>query len=528
MNGRKMVLGVSASWGLMGTRMAVSFLVMPLFYRYLPKELLGVWLLFASLGAVFAVSDLGLATVTARSLAWYQGRRGAKGPGDGLLSGYKPQDLLVTVSRAYLGLGLGVLLLAGSFGYLYLGTLGLAEAALSDARLAWGLYALGLALVLAASTPNYVLQGLGDLGLEAAAQSAALWLGLLAQWQWLSQGGSLSGLALIFLLQALATRALLWWLLRRRHAWLFRAQGHFSGSLLKGLLGQSGGLFISSLCGLLIYQVNPVLIVSVLGSAALPDYSALAVLVAMGMQLASAVPQALLPFATQRGASGDAEGLRRLHQLSLKVSLSLQLAYTAVLLLGAPLWVGLWLGPGHFAGYPVLVLLCLFYLLEHHHVSHANFTFSSGRWPFAPWSFAGGVLNAVLVYLGLKSYGLLGAAAGSVLAQLLTNNWYVPYYTLRCLGVRLRDYVRQVLLPLGTLVLVVAALALAWDRSVGPWVLSGSLRSQPWSELGPAALGSTLLVLLVGAGAWGLVLSPQERLVFAERLKRFLGSQGKG
>ncbi len=528
-----MILGISASWALMGTRMAVSFLLMPLFYRYLPKELLGVWLLFASLGAIFAVSDLGLATVTARSLAWYQGQRSNKKTGDkksaGVLRMTLPQDLIATVSRAYLALGACVLLLAGVFGYFYLGTLSLADPSLADARLAWTTYALGLAVVLAASTPNYVLQGLGDVGLEAIAQTVALWVGLFAQWQWLRGGGSLSGLALIFLIQALATRALLWALLRQRHAWLFKAPGHFSWGLLKGLLGQSGGLFISSLCGLLIYQINPVLIVSLLGSAALPDYGALVVLVATGMQLASAVPQALMPFATQRGAAGDAEGLRRMHRLSLKVSLSLQLAYTAVLLVGAPLWVGLWLGQGHFAGYPVLGLLCVFYLLEHHHVANATFTISTGRWPFAPWTFAGGVLNTCFVYVGLRHFGLVGAAGGSVLAQLLTNNWYTVWFTLRRLGVSVRGYVKQVMVPLATLGGATMALIFVWRQNVGPWpALEGGLRSQLFSELAPAAVGSVFLILFVGLAAWSFVLDSQERKVFVGRLGNFIASFRKG
>ena len=526
-----MLLGVSASWGLMGTRMAVSFLVMPLFYHYLPKELLGVWLLFASLGAVFAVSDLGMATVTARALAWHQGKRSGQPAPVSLPSGlldHRPEDLVATVSRAYLGLGLSVLVLAGSFGFLYLGTLNLDLEALAEARGAWCIYALGLAFVLAGSTPNYVLQGLGDVGLEAVGQTGALWIGLLAQWRWLVAGGSLSGLAIIFFLQAVGTRAVLWAVLRRRHPWLFQRRGHFRKALLRSLLGQSSGLFISSLCSLFIYQVNPVLIVSLLGSAALPDYSALIVLASMGMQLASAVPQALMPFAAQRSATGDAEGLRRLHRLSLKVSMGLQVTYTAVLLYGAPTWLSLWLGPGHFVGYPVLGLLCLFYLLEHQHVANATFAFSSGRWPFAPWSFAGGLLNTIFVYLGLKRFGLVGAAGGSVLAQLLTNNWYVVWYTLRRLGVGLVDYVNRVLAPLAGTALLLAALALGWRAWVGPWMaLPGSWRSVPWAEAAPVLLGAVLLGLTAAVGTWYGSLEADERALFMVRLGRLLpGKQG--
>lgn len=507
-----MVLGVSASWLLMGSRMAVSFLLMPLLYRYVPPKLLGVWLSFASLGAIFAVSDLGLASATARALAWARGQReGGSGADAGALLAHGPEDLIRTVARGYLGLGLLVLLLAGGFGLHYLGGLGLAPAELAEARWAWALYALGLAFVLAASTPNYVLQGMGDLGLEAGAQAAALWGGLLLQWLWLRSGGGLLGLGAVFLAQALATRTLLWLLLRRRHAWLFEKPGRYRPELLKALLGQSLGLFISGLCGLFIYQATPLLIVWRLGSESLPDYNALVVLAATGMQLAGAVPSALMPFASAYSAAGNADGLRRLHRLAMKVGLSLQLSYCAVLLAGAPGWLQLWLGPGHFLGDGILLVLCLFYLLEQHHVANAVFTFSSGRWPFAPWSFAAGLLNTAFVWFALPQWGLLGAAAGGLAAQALTNNWYVVVYTLKRLGVGLGDYGREVLLPLLGLAVALGLGAALWRGLVGPLAL---------------ALGGAVALGALGAGAaWRWVLAAAERELFLDRLGRMLGKR---
>lgn len=526
MSGRRMIFGVSASWVLMGTRMAVSFLLMPLLYHYVPAKLLGVWLLFASMGAVFAVSDLGLASATARALAWFQGRRGQDGSApSGVaaeLLAHGPEDLIRTVARSYLALGLAVLLVVGGFGFYYLGTLDLVPAALGEARWAWALYAGGLAFVLAGSTPNYVLQGLGDVGLEALAQALALWIGLLAQWLWLRSGGALLGLGAVFLLQAMATRALLWALLRKRHAWLFTKPGHYQPKIIRALLAQGFGLFISGLCGLFIFQVTPMLIASALGAEAVPDYNVLVVLAATGMQLAGALPSALMPFASARSAAGDLDGLRRLHSLAIKVGVGLQLCYVAVLLSAAPHWVGLWVGAGHFLGYPILSLLCVFFVLEQHHVANSVFTFSSGQWPFAPWSLAGGLLNTLLVYLALPRLGLLGAALGGVIAQGLTNNWYVVYYTLRRLGIGLGDYVRRVLFPLAGLALGLGLLAWAWQH-VGPWPLQGTLRAEPLALLLPAFAGAGLLALGGVLGVWGGVLTASERRIFSDRLARRFG-----
>lgn len=49
----------------------------------------------------------------------------------------------------------------------------------------------------------------------------------------------------------------------------------------------------------------------------------------------------------------------------------------------------------------------------------------------------------------IQKFGLLGVALGTLIAQLLTNNWYVSFVSLRVLKIPFADYSARVLFPIG-------------------------------------------------------------------------------
>ncbi|MES2200697.1 MAG: hypothetical protein V4498_00435, partial [candidate division FCPU426 bacterium] len=158
-------------------------------------------------------------------------------------------------------------------------------------------------------------------------------------------------------------------------------------------------------------------------------------------------------------------------------------------------------------------------VLEFHHSIHAMFTFNVGEWPFAKWAVAAGILNLLFVSLGLKAWGLAGAAAGCMAAQLLTNNWYVVYFTLRRLDLGLKRYIGQALIPLAGLVMTLwlagraihpALEGLAWPARL--------VRGLALREAGPALAGPLVLATLALLILWLLLLDREERnLIFKKK-----------
>jgi O-antigen/teichoic acid export membrane protein len=338
--------------------------------------------------------------------------------------------------------------------------------------------------------------------------AAALWLGY-----------SVVALAFVFLFQNAAVRLVLAWLLRRRHAWLFETPAYFRKALLRRMAALALPMFLTQLGSLFVFQINPVLIVSALGVAALPDYSALLVLAMYGGQIAMAIPQTLMPFAAAKKAAGDDGAIRRLLVLALKSCMALSLLYAVCLLAFGDTLMGLWIGSGHFLGFPILAVMLVMYSLEYHHQAHAQFAWGVGRWPYAKAALIAGGLNVVLVWWGLRHGGLLGAALGTAVAQLLTNNWYVPWTVLGMLKISPGDYARKVAAPLLGLALLLAAAA--WLGRAGLSLnLAGQVRGVPVAEAARAALVIAALALLGLVAAWKALLSATERETFRSALAR--------
>src|SRR5215468_9119150 len=89
---RRILFGGAANWLSRATTIALGVLLMPVLFRNLPKEELGVWLLLGQTWAGLNVLDLGFGITLTRRIAFACGESGAKV--DGPLS----QHTLTTIA----------------------------------------------------------------------------------------------------------------------------------------------------------------------------------------------------------------------------------------------------------------------------------------------------------------------------------------------------------------------------------------------------------------------------------------------
>jgi hypothetical protein len=97
------------------------------------------------------------------------------------------------------------------------------------------------------------------------------------------------------------------------------------------------------------------------------------------------------------------------------------------------------------------LILLLFVFLETHHVIYATALMAAGEIIFAPAAIVSGVLTVVLAYAWAPRWGLLGIALAAFISQLVTNNWYAPYKTIRFFGISSALLWREVYLPLSVM-----------------------------------------------------------------------------
>ena len=183
---------------------------------------------------------------------------------------------------------------------------------------------------------------------------------------------------------------------------------------------------------------------------------------------------------------------------------------TIIAVFGAEI-VNLWLGPGRFAGYPTLWTLTIVIMLETHQVIHAITVMATGRIIYLPWALASGILNLILGCALVGPLGLWGVALGTMLAQMVTNNWFAPWSCLRLLGMSSRAYfsrLRPVIINVGLCLGVAVTLKF----------FATFLR---FSQI----VGLITCVLLVGLagllGFWLNVLDHEERTAISGSLRVF-------
>jgi O-antigen/teichoic acid export membrane protein len=263
--------------------------------------------------------------------------------------------------------------------------------------------------------------------------------------------------------------------------------------------------------GILILQTDNLVIASMLGTAEIPGYQAVAKLVTVMMSLSMMLVATSAPFLSRAHVMQDVTEIKRLLNRNLRFSLSIMAVISCFLACFADRIVAMWIGPHHFVGFGVVWALILVMLLEGHHSAMATATMATGDIPFVAPALIAGVLNIVASVLLARQYGLLGVALGTLCAQVVTNNWYVPFYTMRLFHISFSEHFATVLLPLGKLFV---ALLLT---SVGARVAFRTLSNVP------AIMAAGTLVLAVGFIAFRLfVLNSSERVHFMEALRQSL------
>src|SRR6266576_4598603 len=73
---RRIAFGAGASWFSRGMTILLGLVLLPVLFRHLPKEELGVWLLLGQSWAAMGILDLGIAVTLTRRIALAKGKSG--------------------------------------------------------------------------------------------------------------------------------------------------------------------------------------------------------------------------------------------------------------------------------------------------------------------------------------------------------------------------------------------------------------------------------------------------------------------
>lgn len=498
---RKLLSGAFGGVVFTGLSMAISFLQMRVLLRHMSLEMAGVWLIFANLGSYALFLDIGLTPTLGREVSFAVGNPNLSDDERAV----RISSLIRSCTVIVAGLSSLVLLLGGVLGWRYLHSIA-PSGIWANTRLAWAIYIVATALNLVGQGWFAGIYGLGQVFREKTVRSVSTLIGFVFFLIALSTSTGLVGLAVAYLLQVIVSITLARISLSRLTPSV-KSTSWFDFSIVRGMIGPSLKYALTMLGGILILQTDNIVIASILGPSAVPDYQAVAKMVTALMSVSMMLVMTSMPLISQAHASSDTAAIVKYLSRNVRITLGTIVIFGSFLACFSDRVIAVWLGDGHFVGFPVVWVLLTVMLLEAHHQAMAAATMSTGRIAFVAPALIAGVLNIVFSVVLARRYGLLGVVLGTMAAQVITNNWYAPMYTLRYFNLKFANHVRTVVLPTACLVAVVL--------SVG--FMSRSLTSHLPNIISDAIGG--IAIVIAGAICFNFVMvTPSERGTLHKKL----------
>ncbi len=498
---RRILFGAAASWFSRGLTIVLGLVLMPVLFRTLPHEELGLWLLLGQSWATLGILDFGFGVTLTRRIAFAKGKSGSAPTAKlGEASRTEIADLVATGLRLYRGLALLAFAVSTGLGLLYLRSLELETVSLGAVWTGWALLCLAQALTLWAAPWTCLLQGVGHVGWDALVGSFVHAITLLAQIAVALAGGGLVALAFVAAAGALVQRAAILGFAKRKQPDLFSLRGRWRGDMLRSMAPLAGKAWLTAFGGILALNTDQFFVATFEGTRELPAYRAAYVLL-LNLNIAAVTfASASAVFVSHLWTEDRRTEVQDILINNLRIGLFLMAAGGGWLLGAGNQFFALWLGPGNFVGTPILAVFFVLLLLETQCFICSTASRATEDEAFASSSISGGLLKLLLSWILVKPFGLLGVALATLAAQFATNHWFMVWRSFGRLGVRTTDYAAKVALP--TIFVFLAA-------SVGTL---GIVRAPIFEEPLPAVACSAMFAAAVLFGfAWCLALKPLQR-----------------
>jgi O-antigen/teichoic acid export membrane protein len=505
---RRIAVGGAAIWLNRGLTIALGLVLMPVLFRRLPKEELGLWLLLGQSWATLGILDFGIGTALSRRIALAKGRSGSD-PGCPLNEESKEAiaELVACGRRMYRVLAACVFVLAWSLGFVYLRHLELQTVGYATVWTAWTIVCATQALNVWSTVWICLLEGVGYVGWESLIATVVSTATLIAQIVVILLGGGLVGLASVATIGAVFQRLFMRALARNRHPELFAMKARWNPATARSMMELALRAWVTTLGIVLVQNTDSFFIAAGLGAASIPAFRAAFLIVLNVHTLAGVFGSVSAPYISHLWQAGDLGEVRRVVRRNLRIGLSIVLTGVATIVAAGDSLFNAWLGPGHYAGWQLPALFCLMFFFEQQIFLIMTACRATGHEAFAGWTAAGGLLKLLLAYIMTRRFGLIGIPVATLVAQCATSYWYVPYAGFRRLGIGLRTYLTEILAPCIATFVIALMLAALISRAAVPL--------GDWSRL--VLIASTSGLVLIAA-CWFLVLEPGQRHRVAMRL----------
>ena len=472
-NDRKIAWGMLAS--LTGRFVAAlgGLVLLPCLYRYLTAAELGIWFLIAQPAVLLGLLDFGLTPTITRKIALLSADCSPESDSGGVRSA-RLASVVAMAKRLFAINSIVVCIICLGFGQWIANQVQYDEAYRPLLRNVFLLASLSYALQAYSGRFMAQLAGRGHVGPAAGVAAGVRLLGIIAKVVAVVLGGRLLSIVIIDVFISGLTIFVAKLAIGRLEP---SANWIRHGAWCKATAAELRPLAIRSwLTGLgafMVLKTDQYFIVFGLGPESLPDYQSTFFVFDQLHQVAMIAAVSSSVFISQLWALGDFAGMHRLIRRSMDIAMTIMIGGAVFLLLCGETLFAVWLGENHYVGLAIMSVFTTMLVLETHHVVFAKATIASGDEGFAMPAILAGGLNLAMTAILIRTHGLLGVAAATMIAQMLTNNWYVIFRAHHRFHLSFWVHVKECVIPYVGIALCTAgpALALRWKfPDMSDWI----------------------------------------------------------
>ncbi|NEZ59942.1 lipopolysaccharide biosynthesis protein [Adonisia turfae] len=443
----RIAFAVFISWLGRFTTILANLVLLPILFRLMEREELGIWIMLNGSNAFLGLLGFGIVPTLTRHIALAKGKSGAD-PSVSLTNESKQHiaDLVVTGRTILRWLAIAVFFIAWISGYGLLSQINLEKVSIVEIMIAWTCMCAGYSLGIFISYLNCWLIGIGYVGWEQLINTVIFLLTLVANIVAVVLGGGLLELSIISMFSFIFQRTLFLLYIRRRKPSLLKLNGKWNTKYAQQMLKPAFHAWLTTLGAFLILRTDTYFIAILKGTDNIPQYHASYQLVSNLWQLAVTLGTVSSTFISQAWQAGDLKVVQKITIRNVRVGLSIMATGIAFLSVSGQEFITLWLGKDTFIGYGVFTVFCILLTLQTQRGILVIASRATENENYATVNIIAGVLNIIFTWLLIDKFGLLGVALGTLIAQLLTNSWYGVYDPIKRLRIDFKYYARKVIL----------------------------------------------------------------------------------
>ncbi len=261
----------------------------------------------------------------------------------------------------------------------------------------------------------------------------------------LSHGHDLITMGYISISANLFAMVVYYWTIKKKYPHIEFSISGISKHKMGLIINYSKFTFLAMFANQIIYYSDAFVIGYFISAAAVTYYSIPWTLAEYSKKILMAISKTYIPAISEKEAKGDLNGIKLIYISGTKYMLIISNLLSIGMIVFGGVFISVWMGP-NYRDLSEAVLVILFinlYFQGPQQISYSVLLGTSQQKLFSYISVLVSVVNLILSIILVQKFGIIGAAMGAAIPQIIFYGLFVPWITLKVINIPKWYYIRK-------------------------------------------------------------------------------------